>query len=52
MQIVNFQRSDSTTEKSKVRRFKNLRDEAIRLASATIPPTHLGEYQLRSNDIL
>jgi hypothetical protein len=52
MQITNFLRSDKTTEQSKVRRFKNLRDEAIRLASATIPQTHLGEYQLRTNDIL
>jgi hypothetical protein len=52
MQISNLQRSDRTTEQSKVRRLKNLRDEAIRLASATILPTHLGEYQLRTNDIL
>ena len=52
MQITSFLRSDRTMEQNKIRRFKNLRDEAIRLASTTIPPTHLGEYQLRTNDIL
>ena len=59
--IGNYQRSDKRAEENKIKRFRNLRDEAIRLALAdeairlalaTTPPTHLDDYQLRTNDIL
>lgn len=51
MQIENYQRRYKRAEESKLKRFRNLRDEAIRSALATTPPMQLGNYKLRHNDI-